>query len=186
RRARRVGDHGRLPRLPPRLARRVLDREERLRGAPQRLVLDPDGGLPRLREAGGGAGDGLVRPRAARARAPCLHDRRGGGGRAGVGPRRLRARLPARARGLRGVLPRRGGVRPPPRRRGALGGLAWRASSSPATSCATRSAATPGRPRTICSASARSATTCGSTRTPGTTHRPTTRGRTSSARRTPT
>src|SRR3989449_426256 len=122
RRARRVGDHGRLPRLPPRLARRVLDREERLRGAPQRLVLDPDGGLPRLREAGGGAGDGLVRPRAARARAPCLHDRRGGGGRAGGRPRRLCGRLPARARGRRGVLPRRGRVRAPPRRRGALGG----------------------------------------------------------------
>src|SRR5438094_2394056 len=122
RRARRVGHHGRLPRLPPRLARRVLDREERVRGAAQRLVLDPHGGLPGVREAGGGAGDRLVRPRAARAGTPRLHHRGGGGCRAGGHPRRLRPRLPARARGRRGALPRRGRVRAPPRRRAALGG----------------------------------------------------------------
>src|SRR2546426_111698 len=142
RRARRVGHHGRLPRLPPRLARRVLDREERVRGAAQRLVLDSHGGLPGVREAGGRAGDRLVRPRAARGRAPRLHHRRGGGRRAGGHPRRLRPRLPARARGRRGALPRRGRVRAPPRRRGALmarivlagylvrnplGGYAWQA-----------------------------------------------------------
>src|SRR5439155_351571 len=184
RRPRRVGDHGRLPRLPPRLARRVLDREERVRGTPQRLVLDPHGGLPGVREAGGGAGDRLVRPRAARGGAPRLHHRRGGGRRAGGHPRRLRPRLPARARGRRGALPRRGRVRAPARRHGAL--IRWPASFSPATSCATRSAATPGRRRTIFWASARSATRRGSTRTPGTTRRPTTRGRTSSARRTVT
>src|SRR5207249_5064428 len=142
RRARGLGEHARLPRLPRRLTRRVLDREERLRGAPQRLVLDPDGRLPRLREAGGGAGDGLVHSRAARPGAPCLHDRRGGGGRPGGRPRRLHARLPARARGRGGALPRRGRMRAPPRRRGALavrivlagylvrnplGGYAWQA-----------------------------------------------------------
>src|SRR5439155_901077 len=142
RRARRVGHHGRLPRLPPRLAWRVLDREERVRGAAQRVVLDSHGGLPGVREAGGRAGDRLVRPRAARAGAPRLHHRRGGGRRAGGHPRRLRPRLPARARGRRGALPRRGRVRAPPRRRGALmarivlagylvrnplGGYAWQA-----------------------------------------------------------
>src|SRR6266403_1965766 len=122
RRARRDGHPDRLPRLPPRLARRVLDREERVRGTSQRLVLDPHGGLPRVREAGGGAGDRLVRPRAARAGTPRLHHRRGGGCRARGHPRRLRPRLPARARGRRGALPRRGRVRAPPRRRAALGG----------------------------------------------------------------
>ena len=81
---------------------------------------------------------------------PRLHDRGGGGRRARRDPRRLRARLPrTRARVAEAHFARRARLRPAARRRGALS--AWRASSSPATSSAIRSAATPGRRRTTSS-----------------------------------
>src|SRR5438874_192273 len=53
RRPRRVGDDGRLPRLHPRLARRAVDRQERLRGDAERLVQHAQRGVPGVRETRG-------------------------------------------------------------------------------------------------------------------------------------